>query len=1010
MKHYLSFLLLFSFFTLSYELSGQAFLRQYKHDGIDSITLADIAPTNDGGFFALATVARTALNTDINASDGIVLRIASDGGLLWSREYDAGTFQDLNEIQATSDGGFVIGGTTTTDYFDGYIAKADADGNIEWTRYMGNDELQRVYEILQTSDGGYLLAGHYLDGTTNQLYITKLDNTGAELWSRRHPLTGDPNQTAFSLVELSDQTVVVAGSMGQILGVADAFVAKFNPTGAMLWARTYDYNGFANAGVSISALPNRELILLQRLTYSPDPISDGATGIIVSRLNAIGQEIWSQEAPMDNDFTTVQFNGLNFSYTSSPGKVMVTPEEDIIISTQGDLDDADEIRPQLFKLDSDGNPLWGRTFGAPGFLHIPAGGLFGDGLTITSDNNYGLIYQDINDRQRFNVAKIGPDGSGLCTSVATPEFTDINLSVTPFIFSVVTFSGFQIENTNVINRPFSAGPADDSFMVDLGPDTLLCPNNTLALDADLGPEFDYIWQDGSTMPTFEVIAPGEYSVTVSQGACSAQDTVVVSDFIAALDLGPDQTICAGGMLELMPQSIGTGTYTWDNGSTGPTLQVNEPGTYILTLSDLACGLLTDTIVVSAAAGISFSIEGETSVCPGEDISLTATSTTPGLSYSWIDVDGAVLSDTDNLSFTPTQLGQLLIFATDGCSIANENIIYEVFQTSALAAAEPTTCGSNNGELMLIELVGEPPYIVEWLDSNGAVVGQGLDPLTGLAPGFYTLMMTDANGCSFTDDYLVSGSAGISLDVMVEDVSCLNPDGGSIAIAPTGGEPPFTYALDGGMPQNDGLFSELTAGSYELMISGADGCDTTLQLEVQDLPALEATIITSATDLALGESTLLQLQTNADSVDIAVISWQPSIGLSCTDCLNPIAQPDENTTYTVALTDVNGCNAFAEISITVDSKIQLYIPNVFSPNNDGSNDRFLVFPGKGIAGVESIQIFDRWGGLMYEQAGNEGWDGRVAGEPATPGVYLYQVVVQLFDGTTRVESGDITLIR
>lgn len=1010
-KHYLSPLLFFCFLQVSIQLSGQAFLRQYEHAGSDSIFLADIAPTDDGGFFALATVARTAMTDGVNASDGLVVRIGADGGLLWSREYDAGTFQNLNEIHATRDGGFILGGTTTTDYFDAYLAKADSDGNIEWTRYLGNDELQRGYELLQTADGGYLLAGHYLFLSTTQLYIAKLDETGAEQWARRYPLPGDPEQTGYSLVELEDQTVVVAGSTGQLLGATNAFVAKFNPGGAMLWARTYDYNGFSNFGVSVSALPNRELILLQRLTYSSDPFSNGSTGLIVSRLNVIGQEIWSQEAEMDNGFTSVDFNGFNLSYTSEPGKVMVTPEEDIVISCQGDLDDADEIRPQLFKLDSDGNPLWGRTFGEAGFLHMPAGGLFGDGLTITSDNSYGVIYQEITDRQSFSVAKIPPNGEGLCATTAMPEFTPISLTITPYIYSVVTFSGFQVENTTVVDRPFTSEPADDnSFMVDLGPDTLLCPGGTLTLDADLGPEFDYQWQDGSGLPTFGVLAPGEYSVTVSQGACFDRDTVVVADFTTTLDLGPDQSICAGATLELMPTAVVPGTYTWDDGTPGATLEVNTPGTYILTLSDLACGSLMDTVVVSPAADISIDISGATAVCAGEDISLTANSTTPGLSYSWIDADGNVLSDTETLTFNAVQSGSLIVFATDGCSITSENILYDVFMTEAVVLPDATSCGENNGVLTIAELIGLPPYTIEWLNSDNVVVGQGPEPLMGLAPGFYTLMVTDADGCSFTADYLVNGSTGLSLDVLVEDVSCLNPNGGSIMLSPSSGNAPFAYTLNGGALQEEGLFMGLAAGVYELEVTDALGCDTTLLLDVLELPAPEAAIVTSTTDLALGESTLLQVQTNVDSVDIALLSWQPTTGLSCTDCLNPVAQPEANTTYTVALTDVNGCTAFAEIRLTIDSEIELYIPNVFSPNNDGSNDRFIVFPGKGIAAVESVQIFDRWGGLMYEQAGNQGWDGRAGGEPAVQGVYLYQVVVQLFDGSTRVESGDIVLIR
>ena len=148
----------------------------------------------------------------------------------------------------------------------------------------------------------------------------------------------------------------------------------------------------------------------------------------------------------------------------------------------------------------------------------------------------------------------------------------------------------------------------------------------------------------------------------------------------------------------------------------------------------------------------------------------------------------------------------------------------------------------------------------------------------------------------------------------------------------------------------------------------------------------------------------------DVADVVSIKWEPALGLSCDDCLNPVAQPTQTTTYTVLITDTNGCVAVAEITLTIDPKIAVFIPNVFSPNNDGTNDRFLVFPAAGIASVASVQVFDRWGGMVYDSKDNLGWDGRIAGDEAAPGVYVYQVELLLFDGTTILESGDITLIR
>src|SRR5213075_1716170 len=113
---------------------------------------------------------------------------------------------------------------------------------------------------------------------------------------------------------------------------------------------------------------------------------------------------------------------------------------------------------------------------------------------------------------------------------------------------------------------------------------------------------------------------------------------------------------------------------------------------------------------------------------------------------------------------------------------------------------------------------------------------------------------------------------------------------------------------------------------------------------------------------------------------ATWQWDPQAGLSCTNCPQPIATPRFNTTYNVLFVDSNGCRNFQSINIVVICKEgNIFIPNTFSPNGDGSNDRF--YPrGTGIDRVQVLRIFNRWGEVVFEKMNfplndaSYGWDG------------------------------------
>lgn len=138
-------------------------------------------------------------------------------------------------------------------------------------------------------------------------------------------------------------------------------------------------------------------------------------------------------------------------------------------------------------------------------------------------------------------------------------------------------------------------------------------------------------------------------------------------------------------------------------------------------------------------------------------------------------------------------------------------------------------------------------------------------------------------------------------------------------------------------------------------------------------------------------------------------WQPSEGLSCADCQNPIASPGQSTTYTVTATDAAGCFATDSVRLTVTVIDEVFIPNAFTPNDDGKNDNLLVY-GVSVTAA-TLQIFDRWGEKIYLTNDlGYGWDGTYKGQKANSGVYIYHADITLADGQKIFKTGNVTLIR
>jgi gliding motility-associated-like protein len=181
--------------------------------------------------------------------------------------------------------------------------------------------------------------------------------------------------------------------------------------------------------------------------------------------------------------------------------------------------------------------------------------------------------------------------------------------------------------------------------------------------------------------------------------------------------------------------------------------------------------------------------------------------------------------------------------------------------------------------------------------------------------------------------------------------------------------------------------------------------------------IDVEISASETDVILGESVFLTSEVNQSGMQVTY-EWIDPFDrqtLDCYPCPRTNALPIDDVTYQLVVTDENGCTAVDDVFIAVDTDVTLYAPNVFSPNGDGVNDVFFL-QGKGIGEIYRLDIFNRWGGLVY--SANDGfvndvtvgWNGKIKGEYAEPAVYTWVADIRYINGEQEIISGDVTLLR
>ena len=488
-------------------------------------------------------------------------------------------------------------------------------------------------------------------------------------------------------------------------------------------------------------------------------------------------------------------------------------------------------------------------------------------------------------------------------------------------------------------------------------------------------------------------------------------------------------ICIGGNVTLSASGAGPGgQYAWSpassvapNTGTPVTASPSVTTTYtVIGTTQYGCSHDTTVTVFVDSVLLHIHITGKDSICAGECDTLVASGFTGSL-FAWSPATDlqCLVCDTTVACATATHIYTATAVDSFGCHYSTSFKV--TVNPLPVITVRPNPAIVCRGSSTQLTASGAATYT--WFPNAFLSCDSCANPVASDTQNLvYNVIGTSQYGCR--DSILVPVSV---LDTTKNTISndtiiCLGSSAQLIASSTSvdGSHPdyylwiPSTGLNDPNIPNP--VATPDTTTNYELIIK-ENACFSDTEhviVYVEPYPAFNIT-----TSLTVVAGTSVQLGANIiNEVLLTDYEWTPSTGLSCEKCFNPIATPSVNTTYTFTATSNYGCisNGEVTINLTCDQISQIFIPNTFTPNGDGVNDRFYV-SGKGIGSVISLKVFNRWGEMVFQSANTSandpgaGWDGTYKGIVLEPDVFMYVVEVTCeLGGQPFKYKGDISIVR
>ncbi|MTI20901.1 gliding motility-associated C-terminal domain-containing protein [Fulvivirga sp. RKSG066] len=579
-----------------------------------------------------------------------------------------------------------------------------------------------------------------------------------------------------------------------------------------------------------------------------------------------------------------------------------------------------------------------------------------------------------------------------------------------------------------------------------GPDQELCNATSTPLEANevIGGTGAWSVVSGNASITFDDVNDPKTNVngvgfgdavlkwTATTGVCQTEDEVIISVAPPAslADAGDNQKLCDQTSTTMSATEPANGSGTWSLAAGSATIvDINDSQTEVTDIPlDGSTVILTWTVSSGVCSSNSDNVEITAQQSPpdidvgaGQELCNVTETTISASTNAGVAVGGtwSVVSGTANIvdpNAATTDVNGLVVggsatlkytISSINCPDSESEITVTVFEEPSDAQAGPDQVLCAGEETTTLDANSPAIGVGEWKIANGNItIDDPTNPkstVSDLEPGEFELMWVVSNGsCDPNTDvmtlrvYEVPAVEESSVDICIGDEVQLQAIGGDA----------YAWSPTDGLSQADianPIANPSTTTTYQVEII-RDFCPNQILdvlVEVREKP--DVSVFPTDTTIIIGESIQLRAQGATSYI------WAPEDGLDNPSVANPVASPLQNITYKVTGTNEFGCIDEAFVDITIDEEFEIFVPEMFSPNEDGNNDVLFV----NVYGIKEVkfQVYDRLGKVVFATENPEvGWDGRFNGEKQNIDAYPYVVTAETFTGRVITKKGAVQLIR
>ncbi len=550
------------------------------------------------------------------------------------------------------------------------------------------------------------------------------------------------------------------------------------------------------------------------------------------------------------------------------------------------------------------------------------------------------------------------------------------------------FALWQSNNCNNLGTPLRCNYCDGSGTTGIGPAgtepsvevSLFCNNFSSTVNVTAGLTY-YLLVNGFASPsdpTYKITFGGSAVLNCDIVCAAPTINSTITTATCGLPTGAINLSVGGGVLPYI--------FNWSNGATGQNITALTANTYSVTVTTASvpsCSTTASFNLTESSNTVVANISGNLTICPGGSTNLTVTG---GETYAWSNGRSTAI-----ININAIGIYTVTVTNAAGCISSSSIQVIQSMATSFISGASTLCTGGNTS------LIAEGGGTYIW--SNGPTTR--VNVVT--EPGNYTVTVTN-NGCTNTAQTTVTVS-NITASISGASTLCI---GGNTTLTASGGG---SYVWSNGTITANNVVNAAT--TYTVTVTN-NGCISTNTIVLVNIPKVEVSV-PGLIELELGDILTIIATVNKPLNEINQWNWTSGIKTFPDYTTTLIDTPQFSGKYRIRVIDINGCLDDDVVNVIVKKNVKLYIPNIFSPNKDGINDLFKIYSeDQKISKVSYLRVFDRWGNMMYEDknftinGSQKGWDGIFQAKLMNPAVFVYDIQVELKDGSTVKFTGDVTL--